>query len=220
SIDVIGRTSCAALSRRDIHSEVVQPVATSGNLVAQAWNSTPEQTHRAGNMRRGHGRATGCGIGGVTGVTGRARAGARSADIRLYPVAPVPDDRPAATKRSDAVSAGYQRASRVRRVIIGRRIRHGGTTRAGVTGCYYHLDTSSSLSFNSGLQLVADCAAFRGWATPGVNRYVGCLGWIAISRGAVERIRRQEELHALDVSGRCAVAHVHVAAPGPLCARG
>src|SRR5438093_7813585 len=169
-------------------------------------------------MRGGHRRATGCGISGVTGVTGRARAGGGSGEIRLYPVAPVPDDRPAATKRSDAVSAGYQRANRVRRVINGRRIRHGGTTRPRVTGCNHHLDTSGSLSFNGDLQLVADSAAFRGRATPGVNRYVRCLGRIALSGGAVDRIRRQEKLHALDVSGRCAVAHVHVPAPDPLCA--
>src|SRR5207244_8191157 len=98
--------------------------------------------------------------------------------------------------------------------------RHGGTTWAGVTRCYHHLDTSSSLSFNGGLQLVADSAALRDWAAPGVNRYVGGLGRVALSGGAVERIRRQEKLHALHVCGWCAVALVHVAAPDPLCARG
>src|SRR5262249_12940068 len=51
---------------------------------------------------------------------------------------------------------------------------------------------------------------------PGVNRNVGGLGRVAIVGRAVERIRRQEPLHALDVPGRCAVALIHVAAPDPL----
>src|SRR5438309_4349805 len=171
-------------------------------------------------MRGGHRRATGCGISGVTGVTGRARARAGSSDIRLDTSTAVPGDRPAATEASNGVGAGNQCASRVRRVIKGRRIRHGGTTWAGVTSSYHHLDTSSSLSFNSGLQLVADSAAFRDWATPGVNRYVGGLGRVAISVRAVERIRRKEKFHALHVCGWCAVALVHVTATNPLRARG
>src|SRR5439155_16934821 len=219
-IDVIGRTSCAALSRRDEHRRIIQDRATRVDLVPQAWNSAPEQAHGAGNMRGGHRRATGCGISGVTGVTGRARAGARSSEVRLDPPAAVPGDRPAATEASNGVGAGNQRASRVRRVIKGRRIRHGGTSWPRVTRSYDHLDTSSSLSFNSGLQLVANCAAFRGWATPGVNRYVGCLGRVAISVRAVDRIRRKEKFHALHVCGWCAVALVHVTAPDPLRARG
>lgn len=72
------------------------------------------------------------------------------------------------------------------------------------------------MSFNSGLQLVADCTAFGCWATPGVNCHVWRLGRIALRWRAVERIRRQEPLHALDVPGRRAVALVHVAAPDPL----
>ena len=171
-------------------------------------------------MRGGHRRATGCGISGVTGVTGRARARAGSSDIRLDTSTAVPGDRPAATEASNGIGAGNQCASRVRRVIKGRRIRHGGTPWAGVTRCYHHLDTSSSLSFNGGLQLVADSAAFRGRATPGVNRYVGCLGRVAISVRAVDRIRRKEKFHALHVGGRCTVAHVHVPAPDPLGAGG
>ena len=171
-------------------------------------------------MRGGHRRATGCGISGVTGVTGRARARAGSSDIRLDTSTAVPGDRPAATEASNGIGAGNQCASRVRRVIKGRRIRHGGTTWAGVTRCYHHLDTSSSLSFNGGLQLVADSAALRDWAAPGVNRYVGCFGRVAISVRAVERIRRKEKFHALHVCGWCAVALVHVTAPDPLRARG
>jgi hypothetical protein len=37
-------------------------------------------------------------------------------------------------------------------------------------------------------------------------------------RCAVKRVRRKEEFHALDVSGRCPVALVHVTATNPLCA--
>ena len=35
---------------------------------------------------------------------------------------------------------------------------------------------------------------------------------------ATHRVRRKEKFHALDVSGRCAVALVHVTATDPLCA--
>ena len=87
-----------------------------------------------------------------------------------------------------------------------------------VTGCDHHLDPSSSLSFNRSLQLVADCTTFRDRATPGVNRYVGCLRWIALIRRAVKRVRCKEEFHALDVSGWCAIALVHVTATDPFCA--
>src|SRR4029077_18600088 len=79
-------------------------------------------------------------------------------------------------------------------------------------------DTSSFLSFNSSLQLVADNATLRGRATPGVSRYIRRQGRIAFVGRAAERVRRQEKFHALDVSGRCAVPLIHVTAADPFCA--
>jgi len=81
------------------------------------------------------------------------------------------------------------------------------------------LDTSSFLSFNSSLQLVADNATLRGGATPGVSRYIRRQGRVAFVGRAVERVRREEKFHALDVPGWCAVPLIHVTAAYPFCAR-
>jgi len=79
------------------------------------------------------------------------------------------------------------------------------------------LDTSSFLRFNSSLQLVANNATLGSGTTPGVSRYIRRFGWIAFVRRAAERVRRQEKFHALDVSGWCAVALIHVTATDPFC---
>jgi hypothetical protein len=71
------------------------------------------------------------------------------------------------------------------------------------------------LSCNGSLQRVSR-TAFRSRATPGVNRDIGCFGRVAFSWRAVDRIGRKEKFHALHVSGRCAVTHVHVATTDPL----
>src|SRR4029453_2267910 len=70
--------------------------------------------------------------------------------------------------------------------------------------------------FNGSLQCV-NGTAFRRRATPGVNGNIGRLGRVALARVAAHRVRRQEKLHALDVPGRRADAHVHVATANPLC---
>jgi hypothetical protein len=81
------------------------------------------------------------------------------------------------------------------------------------------LDTSSFLRFNSSLQLVADNATLRSRATPRVSRYIRRQARVAFVGRAAERVRRQEKFHALDVSGRGAIALVHVTATDPFCAR-
>jgi len=73
------------------------------------------------------------------------------------------------------------------------------------------------LSFNGSLQRVSR-AAFRSRTTPGVDGYIRRFGRIALA--AAYWVGRQKELHALDVSGRCAVANIHVAAANPFCAWG
>jgi hypothetical protein len=73
------------------------------------------------------------------------------------------------------------------------------------------------LSFNGSLQRVRR-AAFRSRTTPGVNGYIGGFGRIALA--AAYWVGRQEELHALDVSGRSAITRVHVTATNPFCAGG
>jgi hypothetical protein len=167
-------------------------------------------------MRSRHGCAAGSGITTIAGIVARASVRARSSDIRLCTIASISRDRAAAAKASNRVRSGVQSShcigSRIKRWRIG----HRGTTGARVARSYYHLDTSSFLSFNSGLQLVADDATFRSGATPGVSRYIRRQGGVAFVGRATERVRRQEKFHALDVSGRCAITLVHVTATDPL----
>ena len=85
-------------------------------------------------------------------------------------------------------------------------------------GSDHHHDTGGRLSFNGSLQRGGRHNLPRR-ATPGVNGNVRRLGRVALVRVAADRVRRQEKFHALDVSGRCANAHVHVAATDPLGAR-
>ena len=184
--------------------------------MSQTRNRRPQQRHGPGDVRSGHRGAAGNRICVVSGVGARARACARSTDIRLYPVALIDRYRPATAKASDGIGAGSQRADRIGFRVNSRRICHRGTIRPGVLRRCHHHDPGGSLSFYSSLQRVSR-TTFRSWATPGVNRNIRCLGRIALA--ATYWIRRKEKFHALDVSGRCTVAYIHVAAPNPLCAR-
>src|SRR5439155_4027450 len=169
-------------------------------------------------MRSSHGGAAGNSITTVAGIVARTRVGSWSSDIRLGTIATISRDRAAAAKAGDRVRSGVQRSDCIGRRIKRRRIGHCGTTGARVARSDYHLDASSFLSFNSGLQLVADHATLRGGATPGVSRYIRRLGRIALLRRAAERVRREEKFHALDVPGWCAVPLIHVTAAYPFCA--
>src|SRR6266540_289424 len=167
-------------------------------------------------MGRGHGGAAGSRIQVIASVRGRARTSARRSNIRLCTVASISRDRAAATKGSYGISAGSECPDCVRRRIERRRIGHSGTTGAGVTRGDHHLDTSSLLSFNSGLQLISDNATLRDGATPRVNGNIRRLGGVTLA--TAYRIGRQEKFHALDVPGWCAVPLVHVTAGDPFCA--
>src|SRR5581483_12257200 len=112
-------------------------------------------------MRRGHGRAAGKSIATVAGIITRARVSARSRNIRLGAVAAVPGNRAAAAKAGNGIRSGSQGPDCVGRRIKRRRIGDGGTGGAGVTRRDYHLDTGSFLSFDRGLQLVANYTALR-----------------------------------------------------------
>ena len=169
-------------------------------------------------MRSGHGCAAGSRITTVAGIVARTRVGSWSSDIRLCTIATISRHWAAAAKASNGIRSGIQCSDCVGGLIKRRRIGHRGTTGAGITRSDYHLDTSSFLSFNSSLQLVADNATLRGRATPGVSRYIRRQGRVALVRGAVERVRRQEKFHALDVPGWCAVPLIHVTAAYPFCA--
>src|SRR4026207_151425 len=167
-------------------------------------------------MRSRHGCAARSRIRVIGGIVTRARVGSWSTDIRLCTIALISRDRAAAAKASNSVCSGVQSSYRVGRLIKRRRIGHRGTTGAGVTGSYYHLDTSSFLSFNSGLQLPAGNATLRDRATPGVNGNVRRFGRIALS--PADWVGSEEKFHALDVCGWRAISLVHVAARNPLCA--
>jgi hypothetical protein len=169
-------------------------------------------------MRRGHGCAAGSRITTVAGVVARTRVSSWSSDIRLCTIAAISRDWAAAAKASNGVGAGIQRTYRVRRRIKRGRIGHSRTSGARVARSDYHLDASSFLSFNSGLQLIADHATLGGGATPGVSRYIRRQGRVAFVRRAVQRVRRKEKFHALDVPGWRAVPLIHVTAAYPFCA--
>jgi hypothetical protein len=82
--------------------------------------------------------------------------------------------------------------------------------------CHHH-DSGSSLSFYSSLQRVGR-TTFRTRATPGVNRNIRCLGRVRVA--APDPGGSQKPLHALDVTSRCAIALIHIAATNPFCAGG
>ncbi len=169
-------------------------------------------------MRSSHGCAAGGRICTITGVASRTRACARSSNIRFSTAASISRDRAAATKASNDVLTGVQSSDCIGSLIKRRRIGHRRTTGARVARSDYHLDTSSSLSFNSGLQLVADDATLRDRATPGVDGNIRRFSRIAFARCAIQWVRREEKFHALHIRRRCAVALVHVTASNPLCA--
>lgn len=168
-------------------------------------------------MRSSHRCAAGSGITTVVGIAGRARSCARSSDIWLCTITCISRDRAAAAKAGNSVRAGVQRSDCVGCRIKRWRIGHRGTTGARVSRSDYHLDTGGFLSFNSGLQFVADDTTLRSGTTPGVDGNVGRFSRVTFVRRAVERIRRKEKFHALDVPRRCAIAYVHVTATDPFC---
>ena len=183
----------------------------------EAGNSRPQQRHGAGDMRSRHGCATGSGICVIGGVVARARARSGSRNVRLDPVATIGSNRAAAAEAGNRICAGIQCAYCVRSLIKRWRIAYGRAARARIARSDYHLDAGCGLGFHSCLQGV-NRTTLRGRTAPGVGRYIRRQGRVAFVGRAVEWVRRQEELHALDVPGRGAIALVHVTATDPLCA--
>ena len=204
------------MRRRNKYRRDIQSIATGSNLMPQAWKSAPKQGHSTGNVRSCHGGAAGSRIRIVAAITSRTRIGSRSSDVGFDAVTSISCHRSAAAKPGNCISASIQCAHCVRCLINTWRIRHRGTGGTGVTRCDYHHDTSSGLSFDSSLQSVRG-AAFRSRTTPGVNGYIGRFGRIALA--AAYWVRRQKELHALDVGRRRTYALVHIPACDELRAR-
>ena len=133
AIDIVRRTRVTALGVTDMHSRVVQCIATGRKLVAQTWNCTPQQGHGPGNMRSSHGCPAEIAIvTTIARVDSRASIGTRSSDIGLYPSASVSGNRTTAAKAGYGVCVSVQRADRIGRLVNSGRIFHGGTTRSGV----------------------------------------------------------------------------------------
>ena len=216
TIDVVWRASISALSRSDMHSGVIQSIATRSNLMPKAWNSRPEQGHRAGDMWSSHGRATEICIRTICVICGRTGVRTRCTDVGLDPVASVDCDRATTAKGRNRISTGVQRTYRIGRRVNSGRSCDGRTTRPSVLCRRHHHNTSSSLCFHGSLQCV-ERTTFRRRAIPGVVGDVRCLGGVRVP--AADLSRGQEPLHAFDVTGRCAVASIHVAATNPFCAR-
>ncbi len=165
-------------------------------------------------MRSSHGRAAEVCIRTIACVGRRAGASAGRADVGFDATASIAYNRPAAAKASNGIGARYQGSCGVSGAVDSRWILHRGTIRTRVLRGGYHHDTSSSLSFDSSLQRIKR-TTFRSRALPGIISDVRRFGGVGIT--AADPRGGQEPLHALDVSGRCAVALIHVAATNPLC---
>jgi hypothetical protein len=68
------------------------------------------------------------------------------------------------------------------------------------------------LRFDSRLQCI-DRTTFGRRAAPCINGDIGSFSWIALT--AADGVRRKEPFHALQVSGWCAVALIHVTTTDP-----
>ena len=191
----------------------IQHCPTSRNVVTQLWSGAPQQCHRPGDVWRRHGCATENRVSVIGGVIAGASARARSRDIRFDPVTPIDYHRPAAAKVSNDILARSQRPDRVRCCVDGRRVFHSGTARTCAVCPDHHHNAGSSLRFDSSLQR-GNRTTFRRRAVPRVCCDIGSFEWVALP--AADRVRRKEPFHALDVSGRCAVPLVYVAATDPL----
>src|SRR5262245_52632713 len=130
-------------------------------------------------------------------------------------MASIDSNRTTVAKGSDGVCAGGQGPNGVTSLVKGGRIQQRGTARTLIACCYYHHNACSLLSFHSSLQCV-NRTTFRRRTRPGVGRNIGRQSWVALGWRAAYRVRREKKFHALDVSGRCAVAPIHVAAADPL----
>jgi hypothetical protein len=205
------------LSGGDKDSRIIQGVATWLNLMLEAGNSRPQQSHGAGDVRRSHGCAACCPIAIIAVIGSRSRICSRSSDIWLDPVTAIGCNWPTTAKASDRIGAGIQRPYRVGSLIKRRWIYHGRTSAAGVTRRDYHLDTGCALRFHGGLQSVHR-TTLRGRAAPRVVGNIGRFGRVALIRSATQWVRRKKPFHALDVPGWCPVSLVHVTATDPLCA--
>src|SRR5437899_1435322 len=153
-------------------------------------------------------------IGSIIAGTG---ACARRGHVRFDPVTPIDYHRAAAAKVSNDILARGQRADRVRCRVDSRWVFHSGTARTRAVCPDYHHNAGSSLRFDSSLQR-GNRTTFRRRAVPRVCCDIGSFEWVALP--AADRVRRKEPFHALDVSGRCAVPLVYVAAPDPFRAGG
>src|SRR5205823_312127 len=167
-------------------------------------------------MRRCHRRPAKNRVSIIRGIITGTSACARCSDIWFDPITPVDCDRAAAAEGSNVIRPGLQSANRVRRGINSGRVHYGGTVGTVVTRTRHHHDPGSSLSFHSSLQCVRG-TAFGRWADPGVTRDIRSPERIALA--AAYWVRCKKPFHALDVSGRRAVASIHVTATDPFRSR-
>ena len=163
-------------------------------------------------MRPGHRSARQVRVGRVTAGVGRAHVHPGRRNIRLKAIRPVTRDRPAAAearKRVGDVNRPGGEGSLVhRRRVIDRR---AGRT---VVACRRFDENARCLSILEDYpQLIA--AAFADRANPTIVDHMRAQRWIGVL--SVEICRSYEELKALGVSGRHAIALVHITAADPLC---
>jgi hypothetical protein len=164
-------------------------------------------------VRSRHGRAAKIRIRTVGGVIAGARACARRRNIGFDPPASIGYNGAATAKACNGIGPCLQGSCGVSCRVKSGWILHRGTTRPGVLRGGYHHDTSSRLCLDSSLQRIKR-TTFRRRALPGVIGDVRRLGRVGVA--AANPGRRQEPLHAFDVTSWCTIVGVHVAATNPL----
>jgi hypothetical protein len=112
--DIVWWTRRSAQLVGDEVSCVIQHCPTPGNVVTQIWPRTPEQCHRASDVRGRHGRATESRIRTVGSVIAGTSTCARRGDIRFRPVTAIDRHRTAAAEVSNDILAGIQSSNRIR----------------------------------------------------------------------------------------------------------
>ena len=85
--------------------------------------------------------------------------------------------------------------------------------------CDYHHDAGRAWASTAACNVSVEQPS-SGRAIPGVISNIRSFGRVAMAWIAAYRVRRQEQFHALDASGRCSQVHwsIYHAAGDPLCA--
>ena len=203
---------------RDIRiSCVLQDRLGSGDVALQLWARRPEQGNHADHVWTGHRGPRKVAVASVAGTSGRANVHPGPRNIWLEQIRRIEGAGAAATKASKGV-ANVIGPSGEGRLVDRRWIVDGGAGRAGVSCGYLDEDACRLCVIHNCLQLGERGTALADWATPTIVHHVRPQCRVGIL--SVQVCRGDEKLEAFGISGRSAVALVHIAATDPLRTRG